>query len=107
MAYDEPRWTFDHGRDQDCWLRSVSPRLPASADVCADFYFLSTNYIHWYHLRSYDRINAPYESFIKQMEEKSGISFDKARVALARKWIGKIDESLVQDKGLRNRSLLL
>lgn len=74
--------------------------------LCTDL-FLSTNYIHWYHLRSYDRINAPYESFIKQMEEKSGISFDKARVALARKWIGKIDESLVQDKGLRNLPLLL
>ena len=36
------------------------------------------------------------------MEEKSGVPFDKARVALARIFIGKIDESLVQDKGLRN-----
>jgi hypothetical protein len=59
----------------------------------------STNYIQWYHLRSFDRINAPYESFIKKMEEKSGILFNKARVALARKFIGKIDETLIQDKG--------
>lgn len=70
--------------------------------MCADFYFCSTNYIQWYHLRSYDRINAPYESFIKQMEEKSGVKFNKARVALARKWIGKIDETLLHDKGWSN-----
>jgi hypothetical protein len=41
------------------------------------------------------------------MEDKSGVSFNYARVALARKWIGKIDESMVQDKGWRNRLLLL
>jgi hypothetical protein len=33
------------------------------------------------------------------MEVKSGIKFNNARVALARKWIGKIDESLLHDKG--------
>jgi hypothetical protein len=41
------------------------------------------------------------------MEEKSGILFNKARVALARKWIGKVDESWVQDKGWPRHILLL
>jgi phospholipase D1/2 len=46
------------------------------------------DYIRFYHLRSYDRINAPWPSFIKQMEEHSGISFHQAQVALAKQWIG-------------------
>lgn len=33
------------------------------------------------------------------MEEKTGITFHQAQVALARRWIGKIDESWVQDTG--------
>lgn len=37
-----------------------------------------TEYIRWYNLRSYDRINAP-RSFIKQMEERSGIEFYQAQ----------------------------
>ena len=41
------------------------------------------------------------------MEEKSGVTFNRARVAMARKWIGKIDESLIQDKGWNNCVLLL
>ncbi|KAG8962140.1 hypothetical protein FRC03_004555 [Tulasnella sp. 419] len=45
------------------------------------------DYIRFYHLRSYDRINAP-ASFIKQMEQNSGVSFHEAQVALARCWIG-------------------
>ena len=61
----------------------------------------SEDYVRWYHLRAYDRINGPYKSFIKQMEEKTGILFHQAQVALARKWIGKIDEAevWVQDTG--------
>ncbi|KAG8871679.1 hypothetical protein FRC20_010301 [Serendipita sp. 405] len=55
------------------------------------------DYIRWYHLRAYDRINGPYHTFIKEMEEKTGITFHQAQVALARKWIGKIDESWVQE----------
>lgn len=59
-----------------------------------------SDYIRFYHLRSYDRINGPYNSFIKKMEEKSGVTFHQAQVALARKWIGKIDENWVQDTGM-------
>ncbi|CAG7850914.1 Phospholipase D1 Short=PLD 1; AltName: Full=Choline phosphatase 1; AltName: Full=Meiosis-specific sporulation-specific protein 14; AltName: Full=Phosphatidylcholine-hydrolyzing phospholipase D1 [Serendipita indica DSM 11827] len=51
------------------------------------------DYVRWYHLRAYDRINGPYSTFIKQMEEKTGVTFHQAQVALARKWIGKIDEA--------------
>jgi len=43
-------------------------------------------YIRFYHLRSYDRINAP-EGFIKQMERNSGVKFSEAQVALARQWV--------------------
>ncbi|PVG01208.1 phospholipase D/nuclease [Serendipita vermifera] len=59
--------------------------------------FNPEDYIKWYHLRSYDRINGPYKTFIKDMEEKTGITFHQAQVALARKWIGKVDENWVQD----------
>ncbi|KAH9926358.1 phospholipase D/nuclease [Amylocystis lapponica] len=47
------------------------------------------DYIRFYHLRAYDRINAPYPSLIKQMEEKSGIKFHQAMAALARMWVGQ------------------
>ncbi|THH27911.1 hypothetical protein EUX98_g6279 [Antrodiella citrinella] len=50
-----------------------------------------TDYIRFYHLRAYDRINAPYNSFIKQMEDYSGVKFQEAQVALARQWVGKLD----------------
>lgn len=45
------------------------------------------DYIRFYHLRSYDRINAPLGSFIGKMEKKSGIRFHEAQVALARAWV--------------------
>ncbi|KZW01475.1 phospholipase D/nuclease [Exidia glandulosa HHB12029] len=48
------------------------------------------DYIRFFHLRSYDRINAPYPTFIKKMEENSGVSFHQAQVALARQWIGDV-----------------
>lgn len=47
-------------------------------------------YIRWYNLRSYDRINAP-ASFIKKMEERSGVNFHEAQVALAKVWVGGVD----------------
>ncbi|KAI0086021.1 phospholipase D/nuclease [Irpex rosettiformis] len=47
------------------------------------------DYIRFYHLRAYDRINAPYQSFISQMEANSGIKFQQALVALSREWVGK------------------
>ncbi|KAF8057468.1 hypothetical protein FPV67DRAFT_564190 [Lyophyllum atratum] len=51
------------------------------------------DYIRFYHLRSYDRINAPLASFINKMEENSGVTFHQAQVALARQWIGQDPES--------------
>ncbi|THU96802.1 phospholipase D/nuclease [Dendrothele bispora CBS 962.96] len=45
------------------------------------------DYIRFYHLRAYDRINSP-SSFIQQVEARSGVSFLAAQVALARLWLG-------------------
>jgi phospholipase D1/2 len=46
------------------------------------------NFIRFYHLRTFDRINAPIQTLIKQMEANSGVNFLDAQVALAREWIG-------------------
>jgi len=43
-------------------------------------------YIRFYHLRTYDRINAPL-GFIKEMERNSNVKFSEAQVALARQWV--------------------
>ncbi|KAI0668061.1 phospholipase D/nuclease [Trametes maxima] len=48
-----------------------------------------TDYIRFYHLRAYDRINAPFESYIHQIEERSGIPFHQLNVALGRLWVGR------------------
>ncbi|KZT40944.1 phospholipase D/nuclease [Sistotremastrum suecicum HHB10207 ss-3] len=45
------------------------------------------DYLRVYHLRSYDRINAPYNTYIKQIQDNSGVSFYEAQVALAKQWI--------------------
>ncbi|KAJ1303942.1 hypothetical protein OPQ81_008353 [Rhizoctonia solani] len=45
------------------------------------------DYIRFYHLRTYDRINSP-ASFIREMEQNSGVTFHQAQVAQARLWIG-------------------
>ncbi|KAJ7482689.1 hypothetical protein FB451DRAFT_1235871 [Mycena latifolia] len=50
--------------------------------------FEPLDYIRFYHLRSYDRINAPLSTYIQAIEEKSGVKFHAAQVALARQWIG-------------------
>ncbi|KAG9312443.1 hypothetical protein JVU11DRAFT_6827 [Chiua virens] len=47
------------------------------------------DYIRFFHLRSYDRINAPMSTLIAQMEENSGVTFHEAQIALARQWVGK------------------
>uniref|UniRef100_A0A0W0EW24 Phospholipase n=1 Tax=Moniliophthora roreri TaxID=221103 RepID=A0A0W0EW24_MONRR len=44
------------------------------------------DYIRFYHLRSYDRINAP-PSYIDKLQAVSGVSFHQAQVALAKIWI--------------------
>jgi phospholipase D1/2 len=46
------------------------------------------DYIRFYHLRVYDRINAPLNTLIDRMEANSGVEFSQAQVALARQWIG-------------------
>lgn len=45
-------------------------------------------YISFWNLRSYDRINAP-QGAIKKMEAASGVSFHEAQVALARLYVGE------------------
>ncbi|KAI0042796.1 phospholipase D [Auriscalpium vulgare] len=50
--------------------------------------FEPLDYIRFYHLRVYDRINAPLNSLIAKMEERSGVKFNQAQVALARMWVG-------------------
>ncbi|KAI9566570.1 hypothetical protein HD554DRAFT_2025262 [Boletus coccyginus] len=47
------------------------------------------DYIRFFHLRSYDRINAPQSTLIAQMEQISGVSFHEAQIALARQWVGR------------------
>ncbi|KAF7332538.1 Phospholipase [Mycena kentingensis (nom. inval.)] len=46
------------------------------------------DYIRFYHLRSYDRINAPLSTYIEQIENESGLKYHQVQVALARLWIG-------------------
>ncbi|KAF7311749.1 Phospholipase [Mycena indigotica] len=47
------------------------------------------DYIRFYHLRSYDRINAPLSTYIQKIEAEGGVKYHEALVALARKWIGR------------------
>ncbi|KAG1824809.1 uncharacterized protein BJ212DRAFT_1322516 [Suillus subaureus] len=50
--------------------------------------FEPMDYIRFYHLRAYDRINAPQKTLISQMEANSGVTFYEAQIALARQWEG-------------------
>ncbi|KAL0576186.1 hypothetical protein V5O48_005784 [Marasmius crinis-equi] len=52
--------------------------------------FEPMDYIRFYHLRTYDRINAP-PSYISKLEAVSGVSFHQAQVALARVWVNDPD----------------
>ncbi|WWD20129.1 hypothetical protein CI109_104605 [Kwoniella shandongensis] len=52
--------------------------------------FEPMDYISFWNLRSYDRINNP-RGAIKRMEEKSGITFHQAQVALAKIYVGSED----------------
>ncbi|OWZ44706.1 phospholipase D [Cryptococcus neoformans c45] len=54
--------------------------------------FEPTDYISFWNLRSYDRINTPW-SRIKATEKKSGITFHQAQVALAKIYTGSEDVS--------------
>jgi len=55
--------------------------------------FEPTDYIRFYHLRVYDRINAPINTMIAKMEASSGVKFTEAQVALARQWVGDSADS--------------
>ncbi|KAJ7787434.1 hypothetical protein B0H14DRAFT_2399439, partial [Mycena olivaceomarginata] len=50
--------------------------------------FEPLDFIRFYHLRSYDRINAPLSTYIQQIENQSGVKHHEAQIALARQWIG-------------------
>lgn len=52
---------------------------------------VSNEYISFWNLRSYDRINAP-KGYIQQMEAASGINFHEAQVAMARVFVGQPGE---------------
>ncbi|WOO77674.1 Phospholipase D1 [Vanrija pseudolonga] len=54
------------------------------------------DYISFWNLRSYDRINAPKET-IREMEEKSGVEFHEAQVALSRVYVGDPGEKADDD----------
>ncbi|BEI91124.1 uncharacterized protein CcaverHIS019_0311940 [Cutaneotrichosporon cavernicola] len=55
--------------------------------------FDPNNYISFWNLRTYDRINAP-KGYIKQMEEASGVTFHEAQVANARLFVGQPGEEV-------------
>ncbi|WWC65686.1 uncharacterized protein I303_108307 [Kwoniella dejecticola CBS 10117] len=59
--------------------------------------FEPMQYITFWNLRSYDRINNP-KTRIKRMEEKSGVSFHEAQVALAKVYVGSDDVGGGQDE---------
>ncbi|KAJ6535117.1 hypothetical protein B0H19DRAFT_1185017 [Mycena capillaripes] len=50
--------------------------------------FEPLDYIRFYHLRSYDRINAPLSTYISEIEQTGGVKYHEAQVALARQWVG-------------------
>ncbi|WVQ75129.1 hypothetical protein IAR50_004738 [Cryptococcus sp. DSM 104548] len=54
-------------------------------------------YISFWNLRSYDRINYPYGR-IKRMEERSGVTFQEAQVALAKIYVGGEDTKSDKDE---------
>ncbi|KAJ7932951.1 hypothetical protein B0H13DRAFT_1953904 [Mycena leptocephala] len=50
--------------------------------------FEPLDFIRFYHLRAYDRINAPLSTYIQEIEQKGGVKYLEAQVALAKQWIG-------------------
>ncbi|RPD64025.1 hypothetical protein L227DRAFT_607744 [Lentinus tigrinus ALCF2SS1-6] len=48
-----------------------------------------SDYIRFYHFRAYDRINAPWGSYMKQIQERSGVSSHQLNVALGHIWVGR------------------
>ncbi|KDQ51771.1 hypothetical protein JAAARDRAFT_184790 [Jaapia argillacea MUCL 33604] len=56
------------------------------------------DYIRFYHLRAYDRMNAPMGTFIHLMEQRSGVKFFQAQVALARQIVGDATDGFTAQK---------
>lgn len=59
--------------------------------------FDPNEYISFWNLRSYDRINAA-ESAIKAQEEASGVKFHEAQVAMARLYVGEAGDQAGDDE---------
>ncbi|KAF7358545.1 Phospholipase [Mycena venus] len=59
--------------------------------------FEPLDYIRFYHLRSYDRINAPLSTYINEIEQQGGVKYLQAQVALARQWIGNDEKTDQKD----------
>ncbi|EJT48644.1 hypothetical protein A1Q1_02371 [Trichosporon asahii var. asahii CBS 2479] len=59
--------------------------------------FDPNEYISFWNLRSYDRINAA-ESVIKAQEEASGVKFHEAQVAMARLYVGEAGDQVDEDE---------
>ncbi|KAG8828433.1 hypothetical protein FRC19_006531 [Serendipita sp. 401] len=59
------------------------------------------DYISYYHLRSYDRINGP-RSFLENILKKTGYSYGHAQAALARIWLGAGNPEWDKNNGTLN-----
>jgi hypothetical protein len=57
---------------------------------------VSNDYISFWNLRSYDRINAP-KGYIQKMEAASGVNMHEAQVAMARVFVGQPGEEMDDD----------
>lgn len=53
-------------------------------------------YISFYHLRSYDRINGP-PSFLSKIREQTKLDYEQAQAALDRIWLGRADAEYIKD----------
>jgi phospholipase D1/2 len=78
----------------------------------------SLDFIRFYHLRAYDRINAPLcacsfplrskqmlinsffiATYIQEIEQKGGVKYLEAQVALAKQWIGSDSDGSQKEVG--------
>ncbi|TFK51187.1 phospholipase D/nuclease [Heliocybe sulcata] len=60
------------------------------------------DYIRFYHLRAYDRLNAPLTTFIAEMEKNSGVKFHQAQVAYARQIVGDMSDDINRPDAQKN-----
>lgn len=67
----------------DAQYQSISRGGKSICELIEKAGFNPSDYIEFYNLRSYDRLNND-PARLRRMQEKSGISFEKAQAALAR-----------------------